>query len=223
MTRRDLFKALAAAPVVAAAAEAVPTPAELMHPKNLARALQKNGLDAPLGLHPKQLEAWRALHDPNVRAVLFSGARAIGKTHLAHVWADYLYHRGEDCLALFPDQGSKRRWAARRIATRPITTLSADQDLHGLPRHGFMILDDAHRIGAQAMSRGVSCFWQGVGWHIPRKLVPDDCKLLLTALPGGDGGPWLRALFPRVGWNGPNLYHVNAAMTDNPYLIGKWR
>jgi hypothetical protein len=206
MTRRDLFKALAAAPVVVAAAEAVPTPHEM---DAMARAFFPR-----LGrLHPKQMEVWRALHDPNVRAVLFSGGRACGKTHLALTWADEMAFRSEHHVVIgerfWLDEW--RHYESSRLPQRHFRHYGTAGDARGLAMTRFIVVraNEITRHDFRFILSGMRPVEQG--------------KMLLTAVPGGVGMPWLRDLFPRVGWNGPHLYHVNAAMTDNPYLIGKWR
>jgi hypothetical protein len=199
MNRRDLFKILAAAPV---AAKAVPL-----------RVADEPVRAIPLGLHPKQLEAWRALHDPNVRCVLFSGGRACGRTHLAMAWADKLFDTREDCIAIFLNQWRKREWSSRRIATKPILTHSADQDYRGMFLNKHVIIEDAQGLSASELRAALTQIDPFQGGKI----------LITTAIVGGGAMHIIHDLFPRIGWNGPHLYHVNAAMTDNPHLVGKWR
>jgi hypothetical protein len=201
MDRRKFMAALAGTPIAAkSVVTAVALPPAVPH------------AEEPWALAPKQQEAWDALHDPRVKAVLFSGGRACGKTHLANAWAD-----GQDIkergflkpFAVLPSRMACNWWIEERKRRDKhfswFRSAAVCDDLRGLGPFYHIIIENAHQMEPCDIDRAYA-------------MMADGGKVLVTSLVVGDGMPWLRRMFPYVGWNGPSRYHVNASMMSNPYL-----
>jgi hypothetical protein len=170
LTRRDLFKAIVAIPLVPAAASAA--------------ASEREPTVGPMfdgGLTDKQQEVLVALMSGQYREVLFSGGRACGKTHVAREFLNWAWNS----VVVTPDGWSHRRW--RTSVGDGVAVVSAER-CRGL-RSQWVVVDNANDItelqlraiaSVRSVEGGVALYTatpigQGLQWLRRRFPVVGDC------------------------------------------------
>jgi hypothetical protein len=196
MNRRELFKGIIGAAALASSVKAAGTPQKFAYCE-ICQAHHTPSLRCLPTLSDKQQEVMRALHNPDIRMVLFSGGRGCGRSFLAREYAKSLQpYVNNHKLALFP------RYEG-----------DSAEDIRGC-RFDHVIIDDAHRLSWDQLNRVLGS-WRWYA-HAP-------ANILFTAAPGGPGHEYLHTMFPKVGhiFGEPgtmeNRYHVNAGLRDNPH------
>jgi hypothetical protein len=170
LTRRDLFKAIVAIPLVPAAASAA--------------ASEREPTVGPMfdgGLTDKQQEVLVALMSGQYREVLFSGGRACGKTHVAREFLNWAWNS----VVVTPDGWSHRRW--RTSVGDGVAVVSAER-CRGL-RSQWVVVDNANDItelqlraiaSVRSVEGGVALYTAtptgpGLQWLRRRFPVVGDC------------------------------------------------
>jgi hypothetical protein len=188
MDRRDLFKGIIGA-AAASSVKAAGTPQKFAYCE-ICQAHHTASLRCLPPLTDKQKEVWQALHNPDIRMVLFSGGRGCGKSFVVDEWKKSLRSEPKQ---LHVRRGESGKWAMTPGAFMP-----------GV-RFNYVSADDANDLPPETVEELVLYKFYGN-------------KVFLTATPIGRGMETIRRFFPLVGWNGPARYHVNAGMQNNPHL-----